>query len=366
MYHRLFAALTPLFARALADQTFPGAAVGVSRRQGAVRQDCLFCFGRQRFGPSRAVDFRTCYDLASLTKPLATTLCIFSLIKAGSLDLTTQAQEILKDRRLDNLSGVTILDLLNHRSGLAPYHQFFHELSTIHDQHLRDELLAIISRLPVDKPENRRQRYSDIGFILLGMICEQVSGLPLDLYAQKYLYSPINLQERIFFNRCGRRREADYAPTEERGLSGESLSGQVHDENAALLGGVAGHAGLFGDIGGVLELVVLILEVVQGRREHPHLAAADLRRAVARREADGTWGLGFDTRSATGSSSGEYFSEASFGHLGFTGTSFWVDPERDLAVVLLSNRVHPRRDNVKIKEFRPRFHDAVMRAVLRG
>ncbi len=364
MYHRLFAALAPLLARAIADQTFPGAAVGVSRRQGAIRQDSLFCFGRQRFGPSRAVAFRTCYDLASLTKPLATTLCIFSLIKAGSLSLTTQANEILKDHRLDNLNGVTILDLLNHHSGLAPYHEFFHELSTIHDQHLRDELLASISRLSVDKPEDRRQRYSDIGFILLGMICEQVSGLPLDLYAQKYLSLPLDLQDRIFFNRRGRHREADYAPTEERGLSGESLTGQVHDENAALLGGVAGHAGLFGDIGGVLELVVFILEAVSRGRSHPYLAAADLRRAVARREADGTWGLGFDTRSATGSSSGEYFSAASFGHLGFTGTSFWVDPERELAVVLLSNRVHPRRDNVKIKEFRPRFHDVVMRAVL--
>jgi CubicO group peptidase (beta-lactamase class C family) len=128
---------------------------------------------------------------------------------------------------------------------------------------------------------------------------------------------------------------------------------------------VAGHAGLFGTVGGVLALVLHLLEVRQGRATHPAYRPEDLRAFLAfRSDLPGTsWTLGFDTPSPAGSSAGRYFSSSSFGHLGFTGTSFWVDPDKDLAVVLLTNRVHPSRDNDRIKAFRPLFHDTVVEAL---
>jgi CubicO group peptidase (beta-lactamase class C family) len=140
------------------------------------------------------------------------------------------------------------------------------------------------------------------------------------------------------------------------------LRGEVGDENCWVLGGVAGHAGLFGRLGEVLDLVVAVLEIWQGRQRQPFLPQEVLKGFLeAQSQVQGsTWALGFDRPTPGSSSSGRYLSPRSVGHLGFTGTSFWIDPERDLAIVLLTNRVHPSRDNNRIKEFRPYFHDRVI------
>jgi len=140
------------------------------------------------------------------------------------------------------------------------------------------------------------------------------------------------------------------------------MCGEVSDENCWILEGVAGHAGLFGRIGEVLDLVAMVLEIWQGRLSHPYLPREIVKEFLEAksRVKSSTWALGFDRPTPGSSSSGRYLSTRSVGHLGFTGTSFWIDPERDLAIVLLTNRVHPSRDNDRIKEFRPYFHDRVI------
>ena len=135
------------------------------------------------------------------------------------------------------------------------------------------------------------------------------------------------------------------------------MKGEVHDEHCWLLGGVAGHAGLFGTAAGVLRLCEALLDGWKGRERNCGWAAV-LPQALQRQLAHQTWCMGFDTPTAGASSSGSFFAPSSVGHLGFTGTSFWIDPERELIVVLLSNRVHPSRENIRIRQFRPRFHDA--------
>ena len=137
------------------------------------------------------------------------------------------------------------------------------------------------------------------------------------------------------------------------------LQGEVDDEHCWLMNGVAGHAGLFGSIQGVLDMSAHILNQWQGRGEHPSYSSTLLQTALVRQHSDQTWCLGFDTPSQPGSSGGKYIFEKSVGHLGFTGTSFWLDPVKDMAVVLLTNRVHPKRDNEKIKQFRPLLYDTV-------
>jgi CubicO group peptidase (beta-lactamase class C family) len=184
----------------------------------------------------------------------------------------------------------------------------------------------------------------------------------LDRVAAEKIYRPLGLGDDLFFlPLCEARPDRRYAAMEDCPWRGKILVGEVHDDNAHALGGVAGHAGLFGTVQGVLALTTHLLEVWQARARPVGFHAAELRHFLTTRPvADSTWVLGFDTPSATGSSAGHHFSSASVGHLGFTGTSFWIDPVKELVVVLLTNRVHPVRHDERIKTFRPRFHDEVM------
>ncbi|HSR36609.1 MAG TPA: serine hydrolase, partial [Desulfurivibrionaceae bacterium] len=206
--------------------------------------------------------------------------------------------------------------------------------------------------------------YSDLGFLLLGMVVEAASGKALDLLFQERIAGPLGLSETLFFNRLGAERAGSYAATEFCPWRGRVLGGEVSDENCFALGGVAGHAGLFGTTGGVLTLVEALHDLWQGEPSPLPIDPTALQKALIRQPVpDSTWALGFDTPSASGSTSGRFFSARSVGHLGFTGTSFWVDPEQHVMVVLLTNRVHPSRDNNRIKAFRPALHDAVMQAL---
>jgi CubicO group peptidase (beta-lactamase class C family) len=232
-------------------------------------------------------------------------------------------------------------------------------------QLIRDEALIY--------PRGEKSLYSDLGFMLLGFVVERVSHLTLDRFAwekcfrplgsEPLLFSPVRMRERT--DRFGQEvNRAAIAPTEFDPWRGIELQGDVHDQNAAALGGVAGHAGLFGSAEAVLAVSGAWLAAYHQR---PSIFATPLvRQFVARqtRIPHSSWGLGWDTPSAP-SSSGSYLSAQSFGHLGYTGTSLWIDPLSELEVVLLSNRVHPTSKNDKIREFRPRVHDVVYREYVR-
>ena len=227
-------------------------------------------------------------------------------------------------------------------------------------------ILQKIVKEPLQYSRGTTCLYSDLGFILLGLLLEKSAQIPLDQLYRKNIIEPLNLAEKIFFmpsNSSVQTEKTKMAATEDCPWRKKIMQGEVHDEHCWLMGGVAGHAGLFGTVGGVLSLCECLLDCWQERASHPAFSNNLLRYALNWKQPGESWRLGFDTPSSGRSSSGRYFSPKSVGHLGFTGTSFWIDPEQNVIVVLLTNRVHPSRENIKIREFRPFFHDFLMEKI---
>jgi CubicO group peptidase (beta-lactamase class C family) len=210
--------------------------------------------------------------------------------------------------------------------------------------------------------------------MLLGRIIEIKSGCDLDQFVKEKVMKPIGLENRIIFRPLYGKQKSKKEPQPERKFvatenctwRGKVLCGEVHDDNSYVMGGISGHSGIFGDIESVLELTVSVLDLLKGRTTHPNINKKDLQGFLKKQNQTikTTWALGFDTPSQQESSGGGFLSKSSVGHLGFTGTSFWIDPERDLVIVLLSNRVHPNRNNNKIRKFRPFFHDSVIKKII--
>jgi len=200
----------------------------------------------------------------------------------------------------------------------------------------------------------------------LGRIIEKKTGCNLADYIEEKVFKPLKLENKIFYNSLFKKKKnfkkTDFAATENCSWRKKILCGEVHDDNCYAMGGVAGHSGLFGNIEGMTTYTGILLDMWKGVAEHPNIENKDLARFLIRQPQTpgSSWALGFDTPAAKESSSGSCFSPISVGHLGFTGTSFWIDPVKDVAIVLLTNRVHPGRENFKIKQFRPLFHDRVM------
>lgn len=348
---------------------FPGAVLAVRVRGQVTYQRAA---GQAALLPApQPASLNTVYDLASLTKPLATAGALLTLVQERRFQLEEPLEQVLEELRGSPIGGVTALDLLSHSSGLPawrPYYERVAEQDRAQPGFLGSEaakrlVLRCIRDEPLVYPTRTRSLYSDLGFILLGFLVEQVSGVSLDRLCRDRLYAPLRADSLLFLGstktRGGTPVDPDrIAPTEADSWRGRILRGEVHDENAYALGGVAGHAGLFGTLSGVLTVSGAWLNGYMGRSPvlHPEL----VRRFVTRREGipGSSWGLGWDTPSPP-SSSGAYFSPRSFGHLGFTGTSLWIDPVCELEVVLLTNRVHPTRRNNGIQKFRPLIHDLV-------
>jgi CubicO group peptidase (beta-lactamase class C family) len=206
--------------------------------------------------------------------------------------------------------------------------------------------------------------YSDLGFMILEWMIEHVSGKRLDCFASEMIYNPLGVDNLFFVDlHTNRKWRAPFAATEQCPWRKILLSGQVHDENAYVVGGIEGHAGLFGTAAAVYTLVRKLLSAYQGR-DSDNLFQTKIVRLFFKRLPKSDKALGFDMPSLKDSSAGHHFSANSVGHLGFTGTSFWMDLDRSVIVILLTNRVHPSRDNVAIKAFRPALHDAVMQCLL--
>jgi CubicO group peptidase (beta-lactamase class C family) len=305
------------------------------------------------------------FDIASLTKPLVTVISLLSLIKYNKISLSTTLDEIFNDNYIPyEKKYIDIEKLLSHSAGFAGHRDYYKELIKVSPEKRKELLLKFLLNEPLLYKPGCKALYSDLGYMLLGLIIENIAGLNLDVYFRQMILEPVGLAEHLFFNPMGanRHRAEEFAAVENCPWRGRVLRGEVSDENCWALGGVAGHAGLYGDIGGVLALTELLMDIWLAKRSHPHVNRRDLVNFLTRRTEvkGGTWALGFDTPTPGKSSSGKYLSTKSVGHLGFTGTSFWIDPERELIIVILSNRVHPSRDNQLIREFRPVFHDRVV------
>ena len=352
--------LRPAYAlldRAAVDGAFPGGVLAV----GWNGQLAVHAFGKLELdGEAYEVDEDSMYDVASLTKPIVTTTAVMLLVQQGRLNLdrpiTNYLPEFAAAAKADPDPGwrarITPRMLLLHDSGLPDHRDFFKEAKG------HDAILARVLAEPLVNEPGKQIVYSDLGFILLGEIVERLTGESLDAFAKREIFGPLGM-DRSAFNPPRKLRE-DIAPTEkDTAFRKRQIWGEVHDENAWAMGGAAGHAGLFSTAADISAFAQMILN--GGIYGHERLLArATIREFTARYPiGHSARTLGWDVPEAESSSSGHYFSPASFGHLGFTGTSLWIDPERRLFVVLLTNRVNPTRANEKIRQIRPALHDAV-------
>jgi CubicO group peptidase (beta-lactamase class C family) len=365
---------------AVEDGVFPGAVLAV-RLRGELR--CLIAAGRLASRESEVpAQVSTVYDLASLTKPLATTTSILLLVQEGRLGLHDQACNVLTELAGSAIGEARIQDLLSHSSGLPGWRPLYEKLadegavasSPDQARRTKERVINLIRDEALIYAKGEKSLYSDLGFMLLGFMVERISGATLDQFAGETCFQPLGAQP-LTFCPIAIGRPADrssqaiertrIAPTEFDPWRNRQLQGEVHDENAAALGGVAGHAGLFGTAEAVLAVSGAWLAAYHHR---PSILATPLVRRFVTREShvpNSSWALGWDTPSMP-SSSGSCLSPKAFGHLGYTGTSLWIDPSCELEVVLLSNRVYPTRKNEKIREFRPLIHDLVYREYVAG
>jgi CubicO group peptidase (beta-lactamase class C family) len=324
---------------AVEQNIFPGGVLLVASKDKAIFFEA---FGRARLSPKRLMTTETVFDLASLTKPLATTLCMMVLVQQGRVALDQTLGHAISEFSDTDKRGITVGQLLGHTSGLPDYRPYYETLR----------------KWP---PSERKGEFRKM---LLG---EVASEKPLDRFVQETVYAPLRLKDLFFVPLDGLKDRSHhlYAATEHCPWRGKILEGEVHDDNAYTLGGVAGHAGIFAPAKDIYALLRELLNTYLGESKSG-VFHKDLVHTFFQRHSDvGTWALGFDTPTRPDSSSGQYFSDQSVGHLGFTGTSFWMDLEKGVIVILLTNRIHPTRANEKIRTFRPVVHDAVMNAIAR-
>jgi len=349
-----------LFVTALNNNVFPGASFAFSKWENGEYSRKTNYYGFAQVDPEKkALQEDSVFDLASLTKVLSTVPLLLNLLDKKKLSLDTELQSIFTFCPPDK-SNITIEQLLSHRSGLAAHREYFKALMQLPSPKRENAILAMILEEDLVSVPGEKCCYSDLGFILLGFIVEKINGLSLTRLADNLIYKPLGLSNDLFYPSVHNKNKIEYVSTEKCSWTGKMLCGQVHDDNCRAMGEVAGHAGLFGTLHGVLSMCEYFLNQWKGRVQHPSYSNECLQR-ILEPVGNSGWTLGFDMVSETESSAGRYFSRGSVGHLGFTGTSFWIDPIQDCIVVLLTNRVHPTRDNWKIKEFRPVFHNIIMK-----
>lgn len=368
---------------AVQQGVFPGAALLVRQAGQLLHRQA---YGLRSLEPVRSpATLDTLFDLASLTKPLATTLAILLLIRDKKLHFDDRVCQFLPGFTGPQKSIVTVRHLLTHTSGLPAWRPYFERIidkdkeeeqtrreGFLGTRQAREWVYSHIQQEPLEAAPGQHAVYSDLGFILLGALVETLTGTDFDVFCQDNIFQPLGLQTTTFIHTktTAETPQAQplpaslFAATERCPWRKRVVCGEVHDDNACAMGGVAGHAGVFSTVDEVDRLVSCLVDCHQGK--HDFLPSGLLQECWTRdgRVPGSTWALGWDTPSMQRSSAGELFSSHSVGHLGFTGTSIWIDLERQVQVILLTNRVHPSRENTAIRDFRPRLHNAVMQAVL--
>ena len=351
---------------AIADGTFPGAVLAIGRRGSLVR---FRAFGRHTYDLGAApVTTDTVFDLASLTKVVGTTTLAMTLVDEGKLVLDAPVRTVVPGFSGGRKDGILLRQLLTHSGGLLWWAPLYEELRG------QEAYLERILEMDLDYEPGTKMVYSDLGLILFGHVLERLGGAPLEELAARRVFEPLGMRDTLYLPPVELRPRI--APTERDSWRGRVLVGEVHDENAFALEGVAPHAGLFSTAGDLSRFAQALLNggVLDGRRVVSEATVALFTRRAEQKGS--TRALGWDTptdetgqRSSTPrqpgySTAGSLLSARSFGHTGFTGTSMWMDPERDLFIILLTNRVYPTRENRAISRVRPRLADAVVRALV--
>lgn len=335
--------------KAIEEHVFPAASVAVTLRGKLIVLKSLGQFTYKTDSPQANTE--SIFDLASVSKVVATTSMAMILYERGLLDLEASVVAIVPE-----FSGndprrrkISFRMLLAHSSGLPAYEKLFLEAES------KEKLLAAAFAVPLAADPGTIAEYSDIGFIILGIALERIADEPLDRFCQREVFGPLGMRHTTF-NPPATWRNAILPTVDDRTFRKRVILGEVQDENASVLGGVAGHAGLFAT---AEDVAIFANVMLSGGKPIVRESTVSL---FTRREASPTGtsrALGWDTPSSP-SQSGKYFSGRSFGHLGYTGTSLWIDPQRQLSIALLTNRTWPDCANRAIKQVRPRFHDAIV------
>ena len=359
-----WAPLAEYLEASVARGAFPGAVVAIGRREGLL---FLHAVGRLDYERGAAVTARTTYDLASLTKVVGLTTAAMMLVDEGKLDLDAPVTRYVPAFAAGG-DSVTVRHLLTHSSGLPAWRPFFQRV------HSREEMFALVNAEPLEAAPGARMVYSDLGAMLLTEVVEHLTGQRLDRFLEAQLFGPLGMRDTRYLP--PRSWLARIAPTEmDTTWRHRLVRGEVHDENAASMGGVSGHAGLFSTAPDLALFVQFLMRggTTVGRTSAAHDGGAP--RVGARlvraetialftcvdRPGFSSRAIGWDTPSES-SSAGSHLSAHAFGHTGFTGTSIWVDSEQDLFVILLTNRVHPTRNNDLIREVRRQVADLAVAA----
>lgn len=343
----------------LKNNVFTACSIGILEQNNSSINTAVFNYGQSgAVLEAKLVDNSTLYDLASLTKPLVTSLCLLALIEKGKLSLSEPISNYF-DFRGTIGKQIKIIHLLEHTSGLPAHREYYKECLKLPESERGAAIVRSITKEDLTFEPGSCELYSDLGYILLGEIVEKIVKEKLDQYWKKIILGPLRLHKGLLFTKNQTMKGMVFGTTGRCQWSNKELSGLVNDDNCRLIGGVAGHAGLFGTADALLQLTSTLLQMYKGSYTHPAISFELMREALKRKK--GRWVLGFDTPSKPISSSGRYFSDKTIGHLGFTGTSFWLDLEEMRGVILLTNRVLCSGDLTGIQKFRPTVHDAIQK-----
>jgi CubicO group peptidase (beta-lactamase class C family) len=367
--------------KSIASAEIPGSVAGAQMPKNGETLEYFSERGLAVLQPERIpMTRRTIFDLASLTKPLATTTAILLLVDEGAVELDAPVAKYLPLFSERDKEAVTIRNLLTHSSGLKPwraYHEIFLQKerktgeALIGSPEARTSVIDRTVRSALVHEPGEAAVYGDLDFIVLGAVVEAVGGQRLDDFCRERIFEPLEMSD-TFFIPIGRDAQPLPEPTKRRIAATENcpwrdrvLWGEVHDPNASVMGGVAGHAGLFSTVDDVMKFGRVIIDTWHGRSEA--LPREPLRQFLTRQNlpTSSDWALGWDTPTEGASSSGKHFSKNSVGHLGFTGTSLWIDLDREVAIALLTNRVHLIAKKSRFG-LRPIVHDAIIEAFEAG
>jgi CubicO group peptidase (beta-lactamase class C family) len=299
-------------------------------------------------------DINTLYDIASLTKVLATATLTMILINRGLISLDDTISSYIQDFKHDNIK---IIDVLNHQSGLLSWKPYYLEASG------KEGIYKKVNNEELECPTGDKSVYSDIDFIILGELLEKITERSIDKLFEEEIAEKIGLNNTFFIpiSRKEDFRDRKFAATEKCPYRDRVIIGEVHDENSYAMGGVSGHAGLFSN---AFDIYLFSREIINSYKNNGELLLKDVMDELL--STDSPWALGWDRPFECYSLPANLFSRRTIGHLGFTGCSLWIDLKREVIIILLTNRIHPSRDNNTIKFFRPIFNDEVNNIIERG
>lgn len=332
---------------AVRNKFFPGAQLVIGHKDGIYVSEA---FGHRSIIPEiLPLDKNTLFDMASLTKVMATTMVFMKFMENGLISLYDKVGFFINDFKGGKKDDVTILNLVTHTAGFTP----FKPLNTL-CKNYKDSIKYICTS-DLEYTPGTNVVYSDFSYIILAYILEKIGNERLDKLSQKYVFDPLGMK-----NTCFNPKITNIAATEINPATNKPLVGIVHDENARFLGGISGHAGLFSNIEDASKLANMLINQGKGFMSPPAFEAMTRNYTKG---MDENRGIGWCIKGNELSSGGDLISPNAFGHTGFTGTSLWVDIEHDIYIGLLTNRVHPTRENMNIIRFRKLFHNAVLASV---